>query len=213
MTPLARLAWCLAAYLAGSIPTSFLVARVVAGKDLREFGSRNLGATNLYRLLGWKGAVPAGLFDVAKGAVPVLLAVKYTTPVWFALVVGAAAVVGHVFSPFVRFKGGKGVATAAGVFLGLAPLSILAALAAFALVVKVSGYVSLGSMTAAAIFFASVPLIYPGNTMLLIAGATVFAFIVYTHRANITRLRAGTENRFGRRSPEPRTPSTGHRTS
>jgi glycerol-3-phosphate acyltransferase PlsY len=154
--------------------------------------------------------VPAGLFDVAKGAVPVLLAVNYTTPVWFALVVGAAAVMGHVFSPFVRFKGGKGVATAAGVFLGLAPLSILAALAVFALVVKLSGYVSLGSMTAAAIFFASVPLLYPGNSVLLISGAVVFGFIVYTHRANIGRLLSGTENRFGRsHAPRP-TPHAPH---
>ncbi len=200
MTLQGRLAWCVAAYLLGSIPTALLVARIFAGTDLREFGSKNLGATNLYRLLGWKGAVPAGLFDVAKGMVPVLLAVKYTTPIWFSLVVGACAVLGHVFSPWVRFKGGKGVATAAGVFLGLAPLSILAALAVFAVVVRISGYVSLGSMSAAAIFFASVPLIYPGNTTLLISGAVVFLFIVYTHRANIARLRSGTENRFGRRA-------------
>ena len=201
MTFQGRVAWCLAAYLLGSIPTALLVARVFAGTDLRQFGSRNLGATNLYRLLGWKGAVPAGLFDVAKGLVPVLLALTYATPLWFALVVGACAVLGHVFSPWVRFKGGKGVATAAGVFLGLAPLSILAALAMFAVVVRLSGYVSLGSMSAAAIFFATVPLIYPGNTMLLISGAVVFLFIVYTHRANISRLRAGTENRFGSRKP------------
>ena len=209
MTPLARVLWCLAAYVAGSMPTSFLVARVFAGKDLREFGSKNLGATNLYRLMGWKGAVPAGLIDIAKGMVPVLLAVTYTTPAWFPLVVGACAVLGHVFSPFVRFKGGKGVATAAGVFLGLAPLSILAALVVFAVVVKLSGYVSLGSMLAAGAFFASVPLIYPGNTVLLVAGATVFAFIVFTHRANIGRLVAGTENRFGRpktQHPAPNTP-------
>jgi glycerol-3-phosphate acyltransferase PlsY len=207
LTLFARVAWCLVAYVAGSIPTSLIVARLFARTDLRQFGSKNLGATNLYRLLGWKGALPAGIFDVAKGAVPVLLAVKYTTPIWFPLVVGASAVMGHVFSPFVRFKGGKGVATAAGVFLGLAPLSILAALAVFALVVKLSGYVSLGSMTAAGAFFATVPLFYPGDTMLLVSGAAIFSFIVYTHRANIGRLRQGTENRFGRsRSAGPSAP-------
>lgn len=200
MTPVARILWCLGAYLAGSIPTSFVVARVFAGKDLREFGSKNLGATNLYRLMGWRGAVPAGLFDVAKGAVPVLLAVSNTTPAWFPLVVGACAIIGHVSSPFVGFKGGKGVATAAGVFLGFAPLSILVALVVFAIVVKASGYVSLGSMTGAAAFFASIPVFYPGDTVKLFAGLAVFLFIVYTHRANIGRLRAGTENRFGRRS-------------
>jgi glycerol-3-phosphate acyltransferase PlsY len=204
----ARVLWCLGAYLAGSTPTSFLVARIFAGKDLRQFGSKNLGATNLYRLMGWKGALPAALIDIAKGAVPVLLAARYTTPAWFPLVVGACAVLGHVFSPFVRFKGGKGVATAAGVFLGLAPLSILAAIVVFALVVKLSGYVSLGSMLAAGAFFASVPLIYPGNTALLAAGATIFAFIVFTHRANVGRLLAGTENRFGSRSSSHQPPAT-----
>jgi glycerol-3-phosphate acyltransferase PlsY len=201
MPVLARVLWCLGAYLLGSIPTSFVFARVFAGKDLREFGSRNLGATNLYRLMGWKGAVPAGLFDVAKGAVPVLLAQSFAVPpVWFPLVVGACAVLGHVYSPFVGFKGGKGVATAAGVFLGLAPLSILVALVVFGIVVKVSGYVSLGSMIAAGAFFASIPVLYPRDAMRLWAGAAVFAFIVYTHRANIGRLRAGSENRFGSRA-------------
>ena len=200
MPPLARVLWCLGAYLLGSVPTSFVVARIFAGKDLREFGSRNLGATNLYRLMGWKGAVPAGLFDIAKGAVPVLLALQHPSPPWFPLVVGACAVIGHVFSPFVGFKGGKGVATAAGVFLGLAPLSILVALVVFATVVKLSGFVSLGSMIAAGAFFGSVPVLYPGNRVLLYAGAAVFAFIVYTHHANIGRLVRGTENRFGSRA-------------
>lgn len=200
MSPLARVAWCLGAYLLGSTPTSFVVARLFAGKDLREFGSKNLGATNLYRLMGWKGAVPAGLFDVAKGMVPVLLAAGTGSPAWFPLLVGACAVIGHVFSPFVGFKGGKGVATAAGVFLGLAPLAILAALVVFAIVVKLSGYVSLGSMTAAAVFFATIPVFYPGSTILLASGATILAFIVFTHRANVTRLLAGTEHRFGSRA-------------
>jgi glycerol-3-phosphate acyltransferase PlsY len=153
-------------------------------------------------LLGWKGAVPAGLFDIAKGAVPVLLAQHASGPAWFPLLVGAAAVIGHVYSPFVGFKGGKGVATAAGVFLGLAPWSILVALGIFGLVVKVSGYVSLGSMLAAGAFFASVPLLYPRDAVKLWASAAVFAFILYTHRANIGRLLRGTENRFGRKGPD-----------
>lgn len=196
-----RVLWLLAAFLAGSIPASYLVARS-AGVDLRTVGSGNMGATNLYRALGWKGALPAGLFDVIKGAVPVLLAIKYTSPAWFPLAVGSVAVLGHVFSPFLRFKGGKGVATAAGVFTALVPLAVLVALAVWALVVKLSGYVSLGSMVAAGAFFASVPLVYPGNTLMLWASAAVFAFIVFTHRENVKRLMAGTENRFGRKKTQ-----------
>lgn len=203
MTGLSHALAVAGAYLAGSIPTSFVVARLATGTDLREFGSRNLGATNLYRLMGFKGAVPVGAFDVAKGAVPVLLAQRLLAPQWFALVVGLAAVLGHVYSPFVRFKGGKGVATAAGVFLALAPWSVLVGLVVFAGVVKLFGYVSLGSMTATAAFVASIPFLYPGNHILLVAGAAVLVFIVYTHRANVRRLLNGTENRFGRKAAAP----------
>ena len=188
--------WLLLAYLAGAIPTSFLVARL-AGKDLRAFGSRNLGATNLYRMLGLKAAVPVGLFDVAKGTVPVLLAVRGGGPAWWPYAIGVAAVLGHVFSPFVGFKGGKGVATAAGVFLALAPGSLGVGAVIWGGVVYASGYVSLGSMLAAAAFAVSVPLLYPGRTELLLAGIAVCVFVVFTHRANIRRLRAGTEARFG----------------
>jgi glycerol-3-phosphate acyltransferase PlsY len=115
----------LASYLLGAIPTSYLVGRLFRGIDLREHGSRNLGATNLYRTLGWKFAVPVALFDIAKGAVPVLLIAPLVSPSRLvALACGAAAVVGHVLSVFVRFRGGKGVATAAGVMLGFSPLAV-----------------------------------------------------------------------------------------
>lgn len=196
---LSHVLWVAGAYLAGSIPASYLVARWFGGVDLHQVGSGNIGATNLYRAMGWKGALPAGLFDVAKGAVPVILAQRTGNSAWFPLVVGIAAVLGHVFSPFLHFKGGKGVATAAGVFTALAPWSVLVAAGAFGLVVKLSGYVSLGSMIAAAVLFASVPIVYPGNTVILGASAAVFVFILVTHRANVKRLLAGTENRFGRK--------------
>ena len=117
---MAALPWLLASYLLGAMPTSYLAARLVRGIDLREHGSRNLGATNLYRVLGWRFAVPVGLFDAAKGLIPVLVFAPRVTPSeLFALVCGLTAVLGHVFSVFVGFKGGKGVATAAGVMLGL----------------------------------------------------------------------------------------------
>lgn len=193
--------WLLGAYLLGSTPTSYVVARVFAGIDLRQFGSGNLGATNLYRAMGWKAAVPVALYDIAKGAVPVLLARRWGQgPEYWPLVVGLVAVMGHVWSPFVRFRGGKGVATAAGVFTALAPLALLVALAVFAVVLKLSGYVSLGSMTAAVAFLTVLPFVHPDSPRsTLVAAALVAVFIIFTHRSNIARLLNGTESRFGTR--------------
>lgn len=192
--------WIVGAYLLGAVPASYLVARFLGHLDLRTFGSGNLGATNLYRAMGWKGAVPAALFDIAKGAVAVLVVAQQQIHPWFPLAAGAAAVLGHVFSPFVGFRGGKGVATAAGAFAALAPWSVLAAGVVFAVVVKLSGYVSLGSMIGAGVFFLSMPFFYPHDPLMHVAGAAVFLFILYTHRENVKRLRAGTENRFGRKA-------------
>ncbi len=205
MTPLLlrNLLWVAGAYLLGATPTSYLVARTFRGVDLRAFGSRNLGATNLYRLMGWKGAVPVALYDIAKGTVPVLLAAAlHPVPAWFPLFIGLCAVLGHVFSPFVRFRGGKGVATAAGVFLALAPLCVVLAVVVWGIVLKLSGYVSLGSMIAAVAFAASAPLFYPGSRATFYAALVTAAFIVFTHRANLRRLVEGTENRFGKPRPE-----------
>ena len=191
--------WLIASYLVGAIPTSYLVGRLVRGIDLREHGSRNLGATNLYRVMGWKFAVPVGLFDVAKGVIPVaVFGPQASASRYFALACGLTAVVGHVFSVFVRFKGGKGVATAAGVVLALSPAAIGAALAIWALVVFASGYVSLGSITAAAALPLLVYLLEPGSRNLIWIDALLAAGIIWLHRANIRRLIAGTENRFGR---------------
>src|SRR5918997_1107199 len=145
--------WLVASYFIGAIPTSYLLSRFFAGVDLRRQGSGNLGATNLYRVLGWKYAVPAALVDIAKGLVPVVLFAPRASPSqMFALACGVAAIVGHVFSVFVGFRGGKGVATAAGVMLGLAPLALGIAAATWLLVLTLSGYVSLGSIAAAAVF-------------------------------------------------------------
>ncbi|HZI73049.1 MAG TPA: glycerol-3-phosphate acyltransferase, partial [Gemmatimonadales bacterium] len=122
---LAALGWLVASYLLGAVPTSHLVSRSIAHIDLRQHGSGNLGATNLYRVLGWKYAVPVALFDMAKGAIPVIVfARQVSRSELFAISCGIAAILGHVFSVFVRFKGGKGVATAAGVMLGLTPVAL-----------------------------------------------------------------------------------------
>jgi glycerol-3-phosphate acyltransferase PlsY len=191
--------WVIASYLLGSIPTSYLTVRLIKGQDLRTLGSGNLGATNLFRVLGWKYAVPVGIFDMLKGAVPVLVfAPRAGGTDMAAILLGLAAIAGHVFSVFVGFKGGKGVATGAGVVLGLAPWAFLVALATWALVVKLSGYVSLGSIIASGILPLAVYLLHPERRPLLWVFGGIAAGIVLLHRGNIRRLLAGTENRFGR---------------
>lgn len=204
---LGAVAWLPVAYLLGAIPTSYLVARAVAGVDLREVGSKNLGATNLFRLLGWRAAVPVALFDVAKGAGPVLLFLAFVQePSWWALMVGSAAVLGHVFSPFVRFKGGKGVATAAGVFLAYLPGAIGAAAVIWISLVAATGYVSLGSLAAAVTFPLFVGVLYPGRSAAFWVAMAVAVFVVFNHRSNVRRLLAGTEARFGARRRSTPTP-------
>lgn len=190
-----------AGYLIGAVPTSYLAGKLAKGIDLREHGSKNLGATNVYRLLGWGWAIPVALIDVVKGVVPVaVIAPLAGGPGWVPVASGIAAVLGHVFSPYVRFKGGKGVATAAGMFLALAPLAVLCAFPVWALVVWLSGYVSLGSVVTAALFPVWVRLTRPDAPYALYAAMALAALIVVSHRANLRRLVAGTENRFGHRA-------------
>ena len=208
MSASAAAPWLLASYLLGAIPSSYLAARVFRGIDLREHGSRNLGATNLYRILGWRFAVPVGLFDAAKGAIPVLVFAPRISPSQrVALLCGVVAIVGHVFSVFVRFRGGKGVATAAGVMLALTPGSLGVAALVWAVLVYATGYVSLGSIAAAAVFPVAVYLLErPDRPEILWVDVLVAAAIIWLHRANIKRLLQGTENRFGRRAAPPAHP-------
>jgi glycerol-3-phosphate acyltransferase PlsY len=191
-----------ASYLVGAIPTSYLAGRLFRGIDLREHGSRNLGATNLYRVLGWRYAIPVGLFDAAKGLVPVLVfAPAAEASALFALLCGLTAVLGHVVSVFVRFRGGKGVATAAGAMLGLAPAALGVAFVVWAALVFLTGYVSLGSIVAAAVFPLAVLLLEPpADPRLLWLDVLAAAAIIWFHRGNVRRLLKGTENRFGRRA-------------
>ncbi|HQR18577.1 MAG TPA: glycerol-3-phosphate 1-O-acyltransferase PlsY [Gemmatimonadales bacterium] len=191
-------------YLLGAIPTSYLAGRLFRGIDLRQHGSKNLGATNVYRIMGWRYAIPVGLFDVMKGAVPVLmLGPAVSSASWFPLLCGVCAVVGHVFSVFVGFKGGKGVATSAGVVLGLAPMAVGICLVVWALIVWASGYVSLGSIVAAGVFPGLVWVLYPARRETIWLYVLLAAVIIWMHRANIARLRAGTENRFGKHGKGP----------
>ena len=195
--------WMLASYLLGATPTSYIAGRLGRGIDLREHGSRNLGATNVYRILGWAYAIPVAIIDVAKGAIPVVLFGRWANgPAWLPVTLGGAAVVGHMFSPYVRFRGGKGVATAAGVFLALAPLAFAIALPVWGLCLWITGFVSLSSIVAALTFPVWVRLTAGGGPTFW-ASVVLALLIVVAHRPNIKRLLAGTENRFRARGQVP----------
>jgi len=195
--------WIVASYVLGATPTSYIAGRLGRGIDLREHGSKNLGATNVYRLLGWAYAFPVGIIDVAKGAVPVALFGRWAGgPAWLPVILGGAAVLGHMFSPYVRFRCGKGVATAAGVFLALAPLAFAIALPVWALCLWITGYVSLSSIVAALTFPLWVRLTTDAAPTFW-ASVVLALLIVLAHRVNIKRLLGGTENRFRTRKQVP----------
>jgi glycerol-3-phosphate acyltransferase PlsY len=202
MRPLAGL---LIAYLAGSIPFAYLAGKLFKGIDLREHGSGNLGATNVFRVMGWKIASVVMLLDMAKGALPVLLLPPRFAPdhpVLWAIAFGVAAIVGHVKSVFLLWKGGgKGVATAGGVFLALAPVPSLISISVWAIVLYLSGYVSLASLVSAVTLTLAVAIMYGASSPIAIACALITVFVFWTHRANIGRLRRGEENRFRRARP------------
>ena len=204
----AAVLWLLASYFMGAIPTSYLLSRLFAGIDLRQHGSGNLGATNLYRVLGWKYAIPAAAVDIAKGAIPVLVfAPQVSHSQLFALACGVAAILGHVFSVFVGFKGGKGVATAAGVMLGLAPLALAVSAVVWGLLVRLTGYVSVGSIAAAVVLPLAVYLLEDSTSpALLWIAAAIAAGVIFLHKGNIQRLLKGTESRFGRRATSTQQP-------
>lgn len=200
MNPLLALA---ISYAAGSIPFAYL-AGAAAGVDLRKQGSGNLGATNVFRVLGWKIGILVFLADALKGALPALLLppriVAPGDPVLWALACGVAAIVGHVRPLYLAFrKGGKGVATAAGVFFALAPLPMLITFAVFVAIVLGTGYVSLGSLVAALLLPTLLLITHGASSPLFIVSVVIACFVFWTHRANIGRLRRGEEHRFGKR--------------
>ena len=203
-------------YLAGSIPNSIIISRLVKGIDIRKHGSCNAGGTNVMRVLGWKWGVLTILLDAFKGAIAVIFIARLyldnfpfnnITPFDdFTLVqifCGIAAVVGHIWTVFAEFKGGKGIATALGFLVTIITVDMLVAVGIFAIVVYVSRYISLGSIVAAI----SVPLILiirenvlgvdiPGYSTILPFVIAISLLVVYTHRSNIERLLKGSERRF-----------------
>lgn len=193
------------AYLLGATPTSLWVGKAVRGVDLREMGSGNLGATNTFRVLGWKAALPVLLFDMFKGWLPAAAFAGWAGVESFGwtLGFGAAAIVGHVFSVWASFRGGKGVATSGGVFLALAPWAVLVAVVVFFGLALTTRYVSLGSIAAALLVPVAVYLTpHRGGDALLYFSVALAAFVIWAHRSNIRRLLRGEENRFGRRSAD-----------
>jgi acyl phosphate:glycerol-3-phosphate acyltransferase len=189
------------AYLLGSIPFGYLIVRLKEGQDVRSSGSGNIGATNVLRTAGLGSAVLTLLLDAAKGYLGVWLAgwSSHDLPQTVALA-AIAAVLGHLFPVFLKFKGGKGVATMLGVFLYASPIPILIAAGSFVCVVVVFRYVSLGSLVAAIVFPAAYLLLtYPGNLSWWLSFAVLVCpgLVIVKHHENIQRLWAGTERKLG----------------
>lgn len=183
-----------AAYLIGSIPTGLLLGKAY-GIDVRREGSGNIGATNLYRTVGRKVGIITLIGDCLKGLLPVLLVKASSLPPEFAAWVGLAAFCGHVFPVFLKFKGGKGVATALGVFLALAPLAVAIAIALFAVLMFLCRYVSLGSISAAAAMPLAVFFLGGSRTVTFVT-LVIAAIVIIRHQENIKRLISGTESKF-----------------
>lgn len=189
----------LAAYLIGSIPFGLLIAQT-KGVDIRTVGSGNIGATNVLRTLGKPLGITCFVLDVLKGFLPAFFFPMLGNIVpTFGILFGAAAILGHNFPVFLKFKGGKGIATSAGVLLGVAPLAVLIGILSWVIVFYTSGYVSLGSIIAALAVVAT-GWVRVGQTGIITAAALTLlgALAVWRHRANITRLMNGTENKFER---------------
>ena len=179
-------------YVVGSLPIGYLVAQRASGIDLRRVGSGNVGATNVYRTAGLSRALVVMLADMAKGAAAVMVAGGGAS----AVAAGVGAVIGHIYPVWLQFRGGKGVATASGVFGVLSPLPTIVAAAAFAIVVARTRFVSLGSIVAT-ITLPIVEWLMPGRRSVDIAATLVAALILFRHRGNVMRLLARTERALG----------------
>ena len=197
----------LSSYLVGGIPFSYLAGKFTKGIDLRQHGSGNLGASNTYRILGGRIAIVVLILDIAKGFLPVFLARAYDVPgqePLHELAAAVGAILGHLFSPYLRFSGGKGIATSAGAFMALAPWAFACALTVFALVFAARKIVSLASLAAAVTLPIGVYLVAraglePSAATVLWGSVLVMLVVIVKHRGNIKRLIAGTEPRLARR--------------
>jgi acyl phosphate:glycerol-3-phosphate acyltransferase len=185
-----------ASYLAGSIPTGYLLARWSGTRDVRQFGSGSTGATNVLRVKGWKVAIPVVVVDLLKGFLPVFLATKWFGDPVFSAICGLLAVVGHCFPFWIGFRGGKGVATSLGAFAAIAWIPCLASGGLFLIVVGLTRLVSLGSILGALAFPALV-LALGGSPAVAAVALAVAALVIARHIGNIRRLVRGTERKLG----------------
>ena len=182
-------------YFIGAIPSGVWIGKAFKGIDVRDYGSKNSGATNSYRILGAKLGVIVLVMDILKGLVPLYIASKFDLKYNDLVILGLVAILAHTFSCFISFKGGKGVATSLGVFLFLAPVITLILLVIFILVVYFTKYISLGSITAA--FLLPIFTFFTHrDTYLFTLSVVIAIFVIYRHKTNISRLLSGTENKF-----------------
>src|SRR5580692_12948297 len=182
----------LIAYLIGAIPFGFLLVRLTTGKDVRASGSGNIGATNVLRTTGRAAGVATLLLDIAKGFFSVWLAAKMTNDdPWWTSLAALAVMAGHAFPVFLKFRGGKAVASFIGAFLYLTPIPLLATLVVFVIVVAATGHISMGSIIAAASLPLATWLIMHPPAPVVLVSLIAGAFIVVRHRENIQRIRAG----------------------
>lgn len=203
-------------YLIGSFPTALVVSRSFFGFDIRKKGSGNMGSTNVFRVLGWKWGVVVQIIDILKGLIPVMLIANIIgkdlifphtnaedSLIIIQLIAGFSSICGHIWTVFAGFKGGKGINTALGVLIAIAPIDVIIAIVAFAIILFSTGYVSLGSITASIIIPISLfirkeifDIEIEGYNILNIFFIVIACLLIFTHRKNIERLIKGTENRF-----------------
>ncbi|MEE9390469.1 MAG: glycerol-3-phosphate 1-O-acyltransferase PlsY [Candidatus Aminicenantaceae bacterium] len=193
-----KIIYAICSYLFGAIPFGYIIFLTREKKDIRNFGSQSIGATNVLRLKGWSYAIPVALTDILKGFLPVFLALKFFPDKSFALLCGFLAVVGHCFPVYIKFKGGKGVATTVGVYAVLAFKPLLLSMVLFLIIVAITRYVSLGSILATM----SYPLflfLFKGDIELIFLSLSIFFLVAVRHKGNIERLIKGKENKLGGR--------------
>lgn len=186
----------LLSYLLGSIPTAYIIGRM-KGIDIRNHGSGNIGATNVYRVLGWKLGIITFLIDVIKGFLPTYISMKITQNPYITISCGISAIIGHVFTIFLNFKGGKGVATSTGVFLAIATYQVIISLLIFIIIVRIWGFVSLATLIST-LFFTIISFI--SNIRIEFKYFTAFTAVIIflTHLPNIKRLLTGKELKYNR---------------
>jgi glycerol-3-phosphate acyltransferase PlsY len=183
-------------YLLGSIPFGYLLFRLKNKGDIRDFGSQSIGATNVLRTTGWKLAIPVAVLDILKGFLPAFLGLKFFEDSRWALVFGFCAVVGHCYPIFLRFKGGKGVATTAGVYAAVGFVPLLLMMVVFVLVTAITRYISLGSLLGV-LSFPLFSYFFQREIPILFLSVALFILITFRHKGNIQRLIQGNERKFG----------------